>query len=38
MSYDEYFSDLDKKYNYVIENSKSENVIDKIRKNIIKNL
>ena len=38
MSYDEYFSNLDKKYNYVIENSKSENVIDKIRKNIIKNL
>tara|TARA_Y100000389_G_C17466348_1_gene525996 strand:+ start:4378 stop:5559 length:1182 start_codon:yes stop_codon:yes gene_type:complete len=38
MSNEEYFSNLDKKCDYVIEYNKKENVIDKIRKSIIKNL
>ena len=38
MSNEEYFSNLDKNVNYLIEPSKDENTIDKIRDSIIKNL
>jgi len=38
MSDEEYFLNLDKDHNYLIEFSKDENVIDKIRDSIIKNL
>ena len=38
MSDEEYFSNLDKNLNYLIEPSKDENTIDKIRDSIIKNL
>ncbi len=38
MSDEEYFSNLSKNYNYLIEYSKNENVIDKIRNSINKNL
>ena len=38
MSDEMYFSSLEKNYNYAIENNKGENVIDNIKKDIIKNL
>ena len=38
MSDEKYFSSLEKNYNYAIENNKGENVIDNIKKDIIKNL